>query len=521
MMTFLRSQSQTVLVVVLGVIGLGFLFYGNSGNLLTSSGGRGSNDFGRINGQDVSLAELTDAIRNTRTTIQLGANAQKLNQPGAQKQVVEEAWRELLFLREADRLHIEVSNQELVDAIHNMQLFQKDGVYSPTVYQERLTEIQNAFHLSPDEFLKLMRDNLRLGAVISALFSNIHASARDVSAQYEKYFGPVTVSYISFDPKSFIAAAQVTPDEVAAEYKAHPENPAYRTKEKRKVDYVLFQLSPEQTKLADKEKAAAKDALGEKALDFVLAFQPEPSATGETAPPSLDFTAEAKKRGLTPVTTDFFTADTPPANVPPSPSFNSAAFATTKENPVSKVIELDNGVAVLHLVDIQPSDLRPLDEVKDDIAKQLQQAKGTQAQQIAAQNAARTLQAAVTGGADFKTAAAALKLQVQTEPVFVPAKTSQTDSRLQTLAYVASSLTVGQVVGPIPMQGDNTSLVIHLDSRAKADAAGLAEFEGRFRQRQDEQLRQAASVDWANWQDKKPGTHKPPDLEAFSSSSLE
>ena len=36
MMKFLRSQSQTVLVVVLGVIGLGFLFYGNSGNLLTT-----------------------------------------------------------------------------------------------------------------------------------------------------------------------------------------------------------------------------------------------------------------------------------------------------------------------------------------------------------------------------------------------------------------------------------------------------------------------------------------------------
>src|ERR1700683_4663501 len=127
MMKFLRSQSQTVLVVVLGVIGLGFLFYGNAGNLLTSSNGRASTDYGRIDGEDLTVADLTDAVRNTRDSIAISGQAEKLRQPGAAKEVAEEAWRQLLLLREADRLHITISDKELVDYIQSQPVFQKAG----------------------------------------------------------------------------------------------------------------------------------------------------------------------------------------------------------------------------------------------------------------------------------------------------------------------------------------------------------------------------------------------------------
>src|SRR5271163_1669120 len=101
MMKFLRSQSQTVLVVVLGVIGLGFLFYGNAGNLLTATGGHASNDYGRIDGEDLSVADLYDAVRNTRDSLAISGEADKLRQPGASAQIAELAWRQLLLLHEA------------------------------------------------------------------------------------------------------------------------------------------------------------------------------------------------------------------------------------------------------------------------------------------------------------------------------------------------------------------------------------------------------------------------------------
>jgi len=525
MMKLLRSQSQTVLVIVLGVIGLGFLFYNNSGNLLTGVGGHVSSDYGRIDGEDLTVAELSDAVRNTRDALLIQGHAEQLRQPGASAQVAEEAWRQLLLLHEADRLHIYVSDQELVDYIRSLPAFQKDGVFSPELYKSQMAELQNLLRMPPDAgadavtntFETVLRNDLRTRAVSDALFSSVRNSAHDVSAQYEKFYGPVTVSLVTFDPKSFMAAARVTPDEVEAEYKAHPENPAYRTQEKRKVDYVLYLLSPDQAQLPDAQKAAAKDALGQKALDFALALQPEPSATGGSAPPPPDFMAEAKKRGLTPATTDFFAVDTPPANVPPSPAFNNAAFSLTKDDTVSKVVELDNGVAVLHLAEIQPSELRPLEEVKAGIIKQLQQAKGLQTAGITAQITARALQSMVAKGADFKTAAAGMNLKVETLPAFVPIRAASNDQRLQTIASVTTTLTPNQVSDPVPVQADNTTLVIHLDSRGKADPAGLAAFETRFRQSQDQQLRLLVYTDWANWKSKQPGTHKPPDLDAYGS----
>jgi peptidyl-prolyl cis-trans isomerase D len=515
MMKFLRSQSQTVLMLILIVIGVSFFFYGNVGNVLNGAG-RGSTDYGRIDGQDLSVADLYNAVRTTRNSLIMTGRAQLLSQPDGRKQLTEEAWRQLLLQHEADRLHIEISDQELIDYIRSQPPFQKDGVYSPELFQTFMSQLEDAYHISPDAFEDMQRNSLRTEAVYKALFSPVRTSTKEVDEQYDKYYGPVQLSVITFDPKTFAASAQVAPAEIEAEYQAHPDNPAYRTAEKRKVDYVLFPLSADQAKLPAKEKSAAIEALGEKALNFAIALQPDPTAGTSSGPAAWpDFQAEAKKMGLTPATTDFFTADAPPAGLPPSPSFNNAAFALSKDDPVSKVVELDNGVAVLHLDEIQPSNLRPLDEVKGDIAQELQQAKDDTAAQRAAQNATLALQAAMAKGTDFKAAAAAMNLPVQTMPAFVPATAPRSDMRLQTLAYAATSLKPGDVSGPIPVDSDHTIVVVHLDNRAPSDKAGLSAFETGFRQRQDEQLRSLVFVDWANWMDHQPGTHKPPDLDEY------
>jgi peptidyl-prolyl cis-trans isomerase D len=349
-----------------------------------------------------------------------------------------------------------------------------------------------------------------------ALFSALHSAPADAAAGFEKYYGPVQLSTISFDPKAFAATVNVAPEEIEAEYKAHPDNAAYRTPEKRKVDYVIFPLTADQMKLPDKDKDAAIQALGDKAIDFALAFEPEPSAsTNNTPAPLPDFLAEAKKRGLTPGTTDFFTADAPPAGLPPSPAFNNAAFALTTDNPVSKAIELDNGVAVLHLAGIQPSELRPLAEVQDGIENQLRQAKAQQAAQAAAAQAAQDLKAALAKGTDFKAAAAALKLDVQGVPSFVPATVTQSDPRLQTLAYVSVALNPGQISEPVPMESDGTIVLVHLDNRAPASEGDQAQFEAHFRDMNDERLRNVAYLAWANWENHQPGTHPPPNLDEY------
>jgi peptidyl-prolyl cis-trans isomerase D len=528
MMRFLRSQSQTVLVIVLGVIGLGFLFYGSAGtNLIAGAGGR-TNDYGRIDGDDVSVAQLYDAVRSTRDKLIMSGQEETLRQAGAAQQVADAAWGQLLLEHEADRLHVTVADEQVVDRIKSEPIFQKNGVFDPETYKNSLTVLGMRLRVPSDAgvdasaateatFEKLIREELRSDATMKALFGNIRSSTHDVTDKYERYYGPATLSYVVFDPKALASSIQVSPAEIEAEYKDHPTNPAYRTKEKRKVDYVLFLLTPDELKLPADQKSKAKDALGQKALDFALSLQPDPSVTSSnpTTPP--DFEGQAKGRGLSPVTTDFFTDDSPPTGLPPSPSFNSAAFTLTKDSPVSKVIELDNGVAVIHLDEIQPSELRPLEEVKADIQKQLQESKSLEAAEMKANEASDVLKAEVAKGTDFKAAVAAMKLTATTTSSFVPIKASQTDPKLQTLAYASVSLKAGDVSGPVPVQADNTFIVAHLDTRAPADQMGLADFEKRFRDQGDQQARNLAYTDWIEWKSKQTGTHKPPDLEAFGS----
>ncbi len=526
MIKFLRSQSQTVLVIVLGAIGLGMLFYGSSGNLLTSTGGRVSNDYGRIDGTDLSVADLYDAIHETRYAMILEGRSQELSQTGSSARVAEDAWAQLLLKSEADRLHIQVSDDEVTEAIRKESLFQKDGSFDPDTYKSCMARLQGMLRIPADSgpdplqsteevFENFVRNTIRTGAVSKAILATVRGSAEDVTTKYEQYYGPAAIDVVTFDPKAYADQVQITPDDIAAEYKAHPEKPAYRSPEKRKVDYVLFQLTPDQQKLADKDKDAAKQALAEQAGEFAIALQPEPTAAGTAPPPAPDFATEAKKRGLTPETTDFFAADTPPANIPPSPAFNNSAFALTKDNTVSKVVYLDNGVAVQHLVEIQPSELLPIDQVKDAISKELQVSKSVQAAQVNAQTTGKLLSSLGKGG-DFKSIVAGMHLKVDTLPAFVPAvSSSSTNQRLRAIASVVTTLQPGQISDPVPIESDNTFVIVHVESRAKADPSGLAQFETQYRESMDDQIRRVVYSDWIDWKSKQPGTHKPPELDLY------
>ncbi len=528
MMKLLRHQSQWVLGFILAMLVVGFFFYGNSGNLINSPAGQGNGNTGEINGTTITYNELVESVRDTRNALIVNGQGEMLKQDGGRAQLAQEAWKQMLLLAEADKLHINPSDEQVADYIRNQPIFQdpKTGVFSPSLYLERLKFIQTMLNTpisaGPDPmvdtqaaFERVIRNNIRLKEVFVALFGTVRGSGQGAIARYDKVSGPSLVSIVTLNPKSFVDAAQVSDAEIEAAYKAHPENPAYRSKEKRRVDYVLLTLTPDQAKLPDEEKRAAKNALGEKAIQLAMACLPEPSEHPGAAPaPVADFVTEAKKEGLNPVTSDFFTVDSTPANVPPSPAFNNAAFALSKDDSISKVVDLDNGVAVLHLAEIQPSDLLPLDAVKADITKQLKQEKGVQAEDFAAGKASEDLKAAVAKGTDFKAAAAALKLTVETLPPVIPLKAPENDERLQTVSYVVTTLEPGQVSGPVPT-GDGNIIILHLDSRSAPDPAGLADFEAHFRQSEDRDLQGKVFMDWINWVSKQPGTHPPDQLEAY------
>jgi hypothetical protein len=360
-----------------------------------------------------------------------------------------------------------------------------------------------------------VHNQLRTDALYKTLFSSIHGSGDDAATEYQKDYGPEQISYVTFPAATYSSAAKVTPEEIAAAFKANPTNPAYRTDEQRQVEYILFPLSAGQAKLPEQQKQAAIESLGDKALDFALALQPDPNAPNTSALPAADFDAEAKKRALTPITTNFFPVGKPPAGMAPSPAFNNAAFALSKEDPISKVVALDNGVVVMRLLQVQSSQPKALAEVSPEIEKQLQQSKGARAQELAAAIAAATLRDAVKKGTIFAAAAAAQHLPVQALPNIVPRKVSMSDERMATLAYFSAMLPVGAVSEPIPVSTDNSVIILHVDNRGAPDPAGQAEFAKHYRDTQDENLRAAAFADWVNWKSKQPGTHPPPNLEAY------
>jgi hypothetical protein len=234
------------------------------------------------------------------------------------------------------------------------------GVYQPARYSEILQSLQSR-GISEDDFTQGLSRKFSNEAVNKALFGNIHASKGDEERNFKQIFGPVNVSIWRFNQKAFESEIVVTPEEAKQEYTAHPDDPAYHEDEKREVQYVIFH-APAGLNLAT-ATPEQKTPTVEAAVGFYVKLQPVPGTN--TAPATMeDLVKTAPELALKVQSSGLFTIHTPAQGLPPSPHFNSAAFALTMEHPVSKPIEVPSGLAVMKLVKIVPGNMKDFASVQ-------------------------------------------------------------------------------------------------------------------------------------------------------------
>lgn len=157
--------------------------------------------------------------------------AEALNLKG---QALERLINRRLLLAEARKLDLEISREELQQAIVSYPAFQTNGRFDPLRYQRTLSYLR----LTPQEFEASQSEDLLIGKVQSFIARGAKVLDSEVLSFFHHTRDKVNLAYIQVDPKKF--TDQVALDDEAIEGYFNENQETYRFAAKRNIIFIRF-----------------------------------------------------------------------------------------------------------------------------------------------------------------------------------------------------------------------------------------------------------------------------------------
>jgi peptidyl-prolyl cis-trans isomerase D len=429
MLGFMRKHAKGAFIkIVFWMIIIVFVFWGVG---VMVSGGDKVNVAAMVNGEPITAQEYARAFENMQRVYQQLYRENFTPQVAAQLNLHARALDDLvndrLLKREARRLGLQVTDDEVRDAILNIPNFRSGDHFDRTRYLAAL----RATRTTPTEFEESQRESLLITKLENLLTDGITvtehevrdlyaldhdtidvafakvpyapfhdaatASDAEVSEYYEKnrevFRRPerVTLAYVAYSPKDLEPSVAVSDESVAAYYDSHQSD--YETPEKIHLREILFVVP-----------AGADDAARAAIRTTAEGVVAEAKGGG-------DFAALARTHSGDPLTKDaggdlgFVERGKLDAAV------DEAAFAL-ETGQVSDLVETPRGFAILEVDEKQASGTQPLAEVRDAIVKVLRENGAEQA----ARDAVDADLERARNGTPIENLAAARGLTVTTPP---------------------------------------------------------------------------------------------------------
>ncbi|MEL5409564.1 peptidylprolyl isomerase [Serratia nevei] len=385
MMDNLRAAANhVVLKIILALIILSFVLTGVGNYLIGGSGDYAA----KVNGQTIERAQLEQAFQNERSRMQqqlgdqfsaLAGNEGYMQQ--MRRQVLSQLIDNMLLDQYAKKLGLAVSDDQIKDAIRKAPYFQTNGQFDNAKYldligrmgytadnfaqsmrqqlvnQQLIQAFGESGFVLPSESqamaaLVLQERDVRLATIdLKALQAKQSAGDDELKAYYDQnknsFIAPeqVKVSYIPLDAASMQDKVKVSEEDISAYYDQHKSS--YGQPERKNYSVIQLKTEAEANAVLDELKKGADFATlaKEKSTDIISR-----RTGGELGWLEPETTADELKQ----------------ANL-------------TEKGQLSGVVKSSVGFLIVRLNDIEPEKVKPLSEVHDAIAKQVQQEKAVDA----------------------------------------------------------------------------------------------------------------------------------------------
>ncbi len=248
----LREHSKNIFFkLLLGFIAITFVisfgvgtFFGDRKEVLAT-----------VNSQELLLQEYQRFYNQQLETFRsrFGANADQLaEQLNLRQQVLQELINRYLLIDAATKEGLQVTDRELSDHIHSLAYFHKDGNFDFETYQQILRQNR----LTTTEYEDQLRIDMLAQKYQTAFLQGIVVSDAEVEINYKNQNETFDVSYIYFDPASFIDQVTHTPEELKEFYEANPKT--FEQPKQYQIDYFTLTLDQFKDTAVIKERAITR-----------------------------------------------------------------------------------------------------------------------------------------------------------------------------------------------------------------------------------------------------------------------
>lgn len=435
MLDLIRKKQRSVLVkivfwtIIAAFIGTIFLVWGKG----DSGPGGADNSVVHVNGDAVSYQDFQMAYQNLRQDMEQRFGRSLPPEIEKQLQLNNQAYEQLvsrvLLLQEADRRDLEVSKDELRQAIADIPAFQKDGQFDRVRYEEVLLYQ----HLTSKAFERNMREQLQITKVVEAVKQEADVTDQDIEQEFRNRNEKIDLAYVKLAAGAYESKVVVSDETLQAYYQEHLED--FRQPEKIALRYLRFEPASFTKDVTLDETAVA--AYYEKHKDqFWVAEQVKASHILFRLTPALDEAGRQKKHalaekvlGLARTGKDFaglarsYSDDAGSAikggelgyfgRGSMVPDFENVAFAL-KPGQISDIVETSLGYHIIKCEGYIKAETQPLNDVRDTVRSSL---RSELAGQMALDKAMETYSAHRQDG-DIDAAAVANGLEVHETGLF-------------------------------------------------------------------------------------------------------
>jgi peptidyl-prolyl cis-trans isomerase D len=478
----------------LGLVCLAFVIFYIPDFLGSSAGGAASGErIAAIEGREVTVGEFRRAYQAQldayRSAYGSNMSEQLLKQLGIEQQILQQLVDEQASLAEADRLGIEVSDEEVRQRIVSIPAFQENGHFIGEQRYQQLLRAQNP-PLTPAVFEEGVRRSLRVDKLRASLTDWLSVPDAELEREYRRRNDKVRLAVVSFLGDSFRTLVSASDAETAAYFEAHQDD--FRIPERRKIRFLLIDLDQLRAQVtvppADVERAynetIAQFSTPEqvRASHILFRFEGEDEAAVRTkaeevlrqARAGADFAALARRYSEDTATAqeggdlDYF------GRGRMVPEFDEAAFAM-EPGELSDLVKTSFGYHIIKLVDKTPASTQPLAEVREQLADELAQERA----QTDAAELAQSLRSQIKAPADLETAAKANGLTVQESGFFAREEPILGLGAAPEVASRVFAMSTGEAAGPV--QTSRGYVFAALDARQDPYVPKLEDVQERVR----------------------------------------
>lgn len=385
MMDNLRAASNNVVLkIILVLIMLSFILTGVGSYLIGDA-----NDYAaKVNGQEISRAQLEQAVQSERARLQqqlgeqfsvLAANEGYMLQ--LRQQMLGQLINNMLLDQYAKKLGLSVSDEQVKAAIRQATYFQTDNKFDNKKY----LELVNRMGYTPDQFAQLQRQQLVNQQLLQAFADSGFILPIESQAMSDLILQQREVRLATIDLKVLQAQQKVMDEELKAYYEQNKNS--FIAPEQMKVSFIVMDAATMQDKIAvteeditvyyDQHKSSYTQP--ERRNYSVIQFktETEAKAASDELKKGADFATMAKEKS-----TDIISRKNGGELgwlEPETTADELKKINLTKKGQLSGVVKSSVGYLIVRLNDIKPEQVKPLSEVHDAVAKKVKQEKAVDA----------------------------------------------------------------------------------------------------------------------------------------------